>query len=484
MCGIFGVFGHPEASNLAYLGLHALQHRGQESAGIVASDGQKLVAHRAMGLVQSAFSPKDLEALPGDAAIGHVRYSTAGGSFLRNAQPISVDYSRGSLAVAHNGNLVNYAALRERLEARGSIFQTSSDTETIVHLVAMSTQRAIEARIADALAEVQGAYSLLFLTPDALIATRDPNGIRPLCLGKLKRAGFADAVVVASEPTAFELIGASYERDIAPGEMLIVTAEGARSIYPFEKEPRRTCLFEHVYFARPDARLEGASVYEVRKSIGRRLAAEHPLAPGEGPAVVVPVPDSGVPAAIGYAEACGLPFEMGLIRSHYVGRTFIEPQQSIRHFGVKLKLLPQPRRARGAPRGGGRRLHRARHDQPQDRAHAARRGRQGGARAHLQPAHRVALLLRHRHAHALRADRVEPQRERDRQVPRGRLHRLREPRRARDRGGQGRAGHPRQRDPRRGPLPRVFLGRIHHPPRRNRRAPPPAPGDGLSPRAC
>jgi amidophosphoribosyltransferase len=259
MCGIFGVFGHPEASNLAYLGLHALQHRGQESAGIVASDGQKLVAHRAMGLVQSAFSPKDLEALPGDAAIGHVRYSTAGGSFLRNAQPISVDYSRGSLAVAHNGNLVNYAALRERLEARGSIFQTSSDTETIVHLVAMSTQRAIEARIADALAEVQGAYSLLFLTPDALIATRDPNGIRPLCLGKLKRAGFADAVVVASEPTAFELIGASYERDIAPGEMLIVTAEGARSIYPFEKEPRRTCLFEHVYFARPDARLEGWS---------------------------------------------------------------------------------------------------------------------------------------------------------------------------------------------------------------------------------
>jgi amidophosphoribosyltransferase len=343
MCGVFGIFGHPEASNLAYLGLHALQHRGQESAGIVSSDGERLYAHRSMGLVQAGFSPKDLAALPGDRAIGHVRYSTAGGSHLRNAQPFAVDYARGSLAVAHNGNLVNHEALRERLEVRGSIFQSAGDTEAIVHLIAMSNQRGAEARIAEALGEVEGAYSILFLTERALFAVRDPLGLRPLCLGRMRR-GDGEAVVVASESTSFDLIGAELVRDVAPGEMIIADERGLRSVFPFEKRGRKLCLFEHVYFARPDSAIEGASVYEVRKALGRRLAEEQPVAGGgEGDArdlVVIPVPDSGLPAAIGFASAARAPFEMGLIRSHYVGRTFIEPQQSIRHFGVRLKLSP------------------------------------------------------------------------------------------------------------------------------------------------
>ena len=342
MCGVFGIHGHPEASNLVYLGLHALQHRGQESAGIVSSDGAQLFAHRSMGLVQAGFSPKDLAALPGDRAIGHVRYSTAGGSHLRNAQPFAVDYSRGSIAVAHNGNLTNHEPLREKLEAKGSIFQSQSDTEAIIHLLAMSHQRALPERIADALTQVEGAYSLLFLSERALIAVRDPMGFRPLCLGKITGEGHPPAYVVSSEPTSFDLIGIEYLRDVAPGEMVIIDDEGVKSSFPFAPEPRRMCLFEYVYFARPDAILEGASVYEVRKALGRRLADEHPIpgAIGGDDTVVIPVPDSGVPAAIGYAGRAGAPFEIGLIRSHYVGRTFIEPQQSIRHFGVRLKLNP------------------------------------------------------------------------------------------------------------------------------------------------
>ncbi|MFO0755364.1 MAG: amidophosphoribosyltransferase [Byssovorax sp.] len=340
MCGVFGIFGHQEAGNLTYLGLHALQHRGQESAGIVTSDGSRLFAHRSMGLVQAGFSPTDLSRLPGAHAIGHVRYSTAGGSHLRNAQPFAVDYARGSIAVAHNGNLTNHEQVRERLEARGSIFQSASDTEAIVHLIAMSNQRAVEDRIADALAQVEGAYSILFLTERALIAARDPMGIRPLVLGKLDRPGAPPAYVVASEPTAFDLIGATLVRDVRPGELLIIDEGGLRSSFPFGETSRKVCLFEFVYFARPDARIEGASVYEVRKALGRRLAEEQPLPPGEGEAVVIPVPDSGLPAAIGFASKARIPFEMGLIRSHYVGRTFIEPQQSIRHFGVRLKLNP------------------------------------------------------------------------------------------------------------------------------------------------
>jgi amidophosphoribosyltransferase len=339
MCGVFGIFGHPEAANLAYLGLHALQHRGQESAGIVSSDGERLYAHRSMGLVQAGFSPTDLAALPGDRAIGHVRYSTAGGSHVRNAQPFAVEYARGSLAVAHNGNLTNHLELRERLEVRGSIFQSASDTEAIVHLIAMSNQRDAEGRIAEALGQVRGAYSILFLTEREMIAVRDPMGIRPLCLGRLARADGKDAVVVASEPTAFELIGAERVRDLAPGEMVVASASGVHSSFPFQRAPRRMCLFEYVYFARPDATLDGAGVYAVRKALGRRLGVEQPVAPGDD-LVVVPVPDSGVPAAVGLASQIGAPFEMGLIRSHYVGRTFIEPQQSIRHFGVRLKLSP------------------------------------------------------------------------------------------------------------------------------------------------
>jgi amidophosphoribosyltransferase len=339
MCGVFGILGHPEASNLTYLGLHALQHRGQESAGIVASDGERFHAHRSMGLVQAGFTPRDLAALPGDRAIGHVRYSTAGGSHLRNAQPFAVEYARGSLAVAHNGNLTNIDQLRERVEVKGAIFQSGSDTEAIVHLIAQSNQRAAEARIAEALAQVEGAYSILFMTEREMFAVRDPFGLRPLSLGRVPRPGAKDAFVVASEPTSFDLIGGERVRDVLPGEMVIASEDGVRSVFPFARQPRKMCLFEYVYFARPDAVLDDASVYEVRKALGRRLAAEHPVPAGDD-VIVIPVPDSGLPAAVGYAAASGVPFEMGLIRSHYVGRTFIEPQQSIRHFGVRLKLSP------------------------------------------------------------------------------------------------------------------------------------------------
>jgi amidophosphoribosyltransferase len=334
MCGVFGIYGHPEAANLTYLGLHALQHRGQESAGIVVSDGRQLSLHRGMGHVIDVFPPDQIAKLHGENAIGHVRYSTAGGSFLKNAQPIAVDYARGSIAVAHNGNLTNAEALREKLELRGSIFQSVSDTEVIVHLVATSTQRAVEDRIADALGQVQGAYSLLCLTQQSMLAVRDPMGIRPLCVGVMR--GEPRAYVVASEPTAFDLIDADWVRDVEPGEMLVFDRRGMKSLRPFLATPRKMCIFEYVYFARPDSRLDGVSVYEARKNLGRELAREHSVEAD----VVIPVPDSGVPATIGYAEEAKIPFEMGLVRSHYVGRTFIEPQQSIRHFGVRLKLNP------------------------------------------------------------------------------------------------------------------------------------------------
>ncbi len=343
MCGVFGIYGHPEAANLAYLGLHALQHRGQESAGIVTSDGGQLYAHRAMGLVQDAFQEEHLAKLPGKIAIGHVRYSTAGGSHIKNAQPFAVDYARGSLAVCHNGNLTNAEELRAELEAQGSIFQSSADTEVIVHLVAKSTQVALEDRITDALARVEGAYSLLFMNEDTLIAVRDPRGIRPMCLGILP--GSRDAHVFASEPTAFDLIDAEYVRDVEPGEMIVIDHTGMRSLRLPQRADKKRCVFEYVYFARPDSYFAGGaengggrtskrSVYDVRKALGEKLAQEHAVEAD----VVIPVPDSGVPSAIGYASTLKIPFEMGLIRSHYVGRTFIEPQQSIRHFGVRLKL--------------------------------------------------------------------------------------------------------------------------------------------------
>ena len=332
-CGVFGVFDATEASNLAYLGLHSLQHRGQEAAGIVSSNGQQLFVHRGMGLVQDVFTASQLEKLPGRSAIGHVRYTTAGGSHIKNAQPLAVDCSQGSIAVAHNGNLTNGMALRHELEKDGSIFSSDSDTEVFVHLIARSKSETMVDSVADALHRVEGAYSLVFLSPDELIAVRDPHGFRPLCLGKLD-----GAYVVASEPPAFQLIGAKYVRDVEPGEMIVVNESGLQSLRPFRIDPQRRymCIFEFVYFARPDASFDGISVYEARKRMGRALAQDQPVEAD----LVVPVPDSGVAAALGYAEAAGLPFELGLIRSHYVGRTFIEPSQSIRHFGVRLKLHP------------------------------------------------------------------------------------------------------------------------------------------------
>ncbi len=328
-CGVFGVFGHPEAANLVYLGLYSLQHRGQESAGIVSTDGKELYSHKGMGLVADVFSGDDIGRLHGNSAIGHVRYSTAGDSHIRNAQPFVVEYSRGGIAVAHNGNLVNATLLRGQFEAYGSIFQSSMDTEVIVHLIASSKESSLVDRVTSALKRVKGSYCLAFLTEDTLIAARDPYGFRPLSLGRLK-----DAWVVASETCAFDLIEAEYVRDIEPGEIVVIDKNGMASYKPFAAAPYRPCVFEFIYFARPDSTIFGANVYDVRKKLGARLAMEFPVDAD----MVIPVPDSGVPAAIGYAQQSGIPFEKGIVRNHYVGRTFIEPKDSIRHFGVKIKL--------------------------------------------------------------------------------------------------------------------------------------------------
>src|SRR5213594_3025895 len=330
-CGVFGIFGHPEAANMTYLGLYALQHRGQESAGIAASDGERVRLSREMGYVADVFDSRTLSELPGTLAIGHVRYSTAGESKLANAQPILIDCAHGQIALCHNGNLVNARELRDDLVKQGSIFQSSSDTEVILHLYARSRAGAVEDAIVESVSQVQGAFSLALLTRDRLIAVRDPHGFRPLAIGRLD-----DAVVIASETCAMDLIGATYERDIEPGEVLVVGAQGMRSIKPFPPAPLAHCIFEHVYFARPDSYVFGKSVNEVRTELGRILAREQPLEAD----VVVPVPDSGVCAAMGYAEESSVPLRMGLIRNHYVGRTFIQPQSSIRHFGVKVKLNP------------------------------------------------------------------------------------------------------------------------------------------------
>ena len=330
-CGVFGVFGHPEAANLTYLGLHALQHRGQESAGIVSFNGRGMNGERRIGQVAEAFDEAVLGRLRGDRAIGHVRYSTAGGSGLANAQPLQISSHRGELAVCHNGNLVNGLEIRDRLEREGSIFGTTADTEVILHLIARSRQALLEDAIVDALREVKGAYSLAFLAADRMIGVRDPMGFRPLSLGKLD-----GATILTSESCALDLIGAEFERDVMPGEMVVVKADGAHFYSPFEKQRHRQCIFEHVYFSRPDSFVFGRSVGRVRKRLGAELARE---APAEAD-VVVAVPDSGLFAAQGYSEAAGIPFEFGLVRNHYVGRTFIEPQQSIRNFGVRLKLNP------------------------------------------------------------------------------------------------------------------------------------------------
>jgi amidophosphoribosyltransferase len=330
-CGLFGVFGHPDAAHLAYMGLYALQHRGQESAGIAAADGTRIRLDKGMGLVNDVFTEVRLAALAGDRAIGHVRYSTSGETVAANAQPYLIECHRGPIAVGHNGNLVNAAILRQELEAAGSIFQSTSDTEVILHLYARSHRERVEDAIAASLYKVMGAFSLLFLTPEALVAARDPWGFRPLVLGRL-----GEATVIASETCALDLIDAEYVRDVEPGEVLIVDAAGLRSFKPFPPEPTAHCVFEHVYFARPDSLVFGRTVLESRLKLGRQLARE---APADAD-IVCPVPDSGMGAALGFSQQSGLPFEWGLIRNHYVGRTFIQPRQGQRTAGVKIKLNP------------------------------------------------------------------------------------------------------------------------------------------------
>ena len=337
-CGVFGIFGHPEAAKMAYLGLYALQHRGQESAGIASTDGTEVHVHKSLGHVQDIFTPTVIAKLPGDAAIGHTRYSTAGDTSLMNAQPVVIDCNKGKLALGHNGNLTNALELRRKLEHRGSIFQTTSDTEVIVHLIARSSARNLSGAIADALNQVEGAYSLLLLTRDEIYAIRDPRGFRPLCIGRLNGAW-----VAASETCAFDLIDAEYVREVEPGEMVRISRSGLESIRFAPEKPHQYCIFEHVYFSRPDSVVFGRPVNESREQLGRLLAQEHPVQAD----IVTPVPDSGVPAAIGFAAESGIPFRMGLIRNHYVGRTFIEPQQAIRDFGVKLKLNPIRRMLEG-----------------------------------------------------------------------------------------------------------------------------------------
>jgi amidophosphoribosyltransferase len=337
-CGVFGIFGHAEAAKMTYLGLYALQHRGQESAGIATTDGADVHVHKSMGHVQEIFTPDVISRLPGAVAMGHTRYSTAGDTSLMNAQPVVIDCNKGKLALGHNGNLTNALEVRRRLEHRGSIFQTTSDTEVIVHLIARSAARNLSGAIADALNQVEGAYSLLLLTRDEIYAIRDPRGFRPLNLGRLDGAW-----VVASETCAFDLIDAEYVREVEPGEMVRISRSGIESVRFAPEKPHQYCIFEHVYFSRPDSLVFGRPVNQSRERLGRLLAQEHPVEAD----IVTPVPDSGTPAAVGYAAESGIPFRMALIRNHYIGRTFIEPVQAIRDFGVKLKLNPVRRMLEG-----------------------------------------------------------------------------------------------------------------------------------------
>jgi len=337
-CGVVAIYSNPEAEKLAYLGLHALQHRGQESAGIVTSNGMTLNMHKAMGLVADIFTEEELAKLHGTLAIGHTRYSTAGDSSLLNAQPIMVQSNKGMMALAHNGNLVNASELRGRMESQGSIFQTTSDTEIIVHLIAFSKEQTLPEAMADALRRVEGAFSLVMISPDRIFAARDPRGFRPLAMGRIpaQPGQKQDTIVFASETCAFDLIGANYEREVKPGELIVVGPEGVTSRFYATPMAQSSCIFEHVYFSRPDSRVFGRAVQESREELGRQLARE---APADAD-IIVPVPDSGVTAAMGYAAESGIPLRFGLIRNHYVGRTFIEPRQTVRDFGVKLKLNP------------------------------------------------------------------------------------------------------------------------------------------------
>jgi amidophosphoribosyltransferase len=335
-CGVVAIHGHPEAARQVYLGLYALQHRGQESAGIASADGQHLANIKGMGLVSEIFTDDVLQKLPGTMAIGHTRYSTTGDSALLNAQPIRVDSTKGLIAIAHNGNLVNLGNVRARLERDGAYFQTTSDSEIIVQLIAHSNQHTLVDCIADSLSQIEGAFSIVMMTRDRIFAARDPRGFRPLSLGRIRNADGPDTIVFASETCAFDLLRAEYERDVLPGELVMVTDDGVTSRQFATGFPRSSCVFEHVYFARPDSRIFGRWVQESRDQMGRQLARES----GVVADVVVPVPDSGVTAALGYAEEAKLPFRLGLIRNHYVGRTFIEPEQRVRDFGVRLKLNP------------------------------------------------------------------------------------------------------------------------------------------------
>jgi len=331
-CGVCGIFGHPDAARLTYFGLYALQHRGQESTGIVTSDGSRISQHKAMGLVPEVFTEDILKGLKGHLSVGHVRYSTTGASHLLNAQPFTVSHKGGTLAVAHNGNLVNTKTLRDELEEKGSILQTTMDTEVVIHLLVRSSPKGLEAAITETFSKVKGAYSMLLMTLDQLVAIRDPAGFRPLCLGQFNNGAY----IVASETCALDLVEAQYVRDIEPGEVLIIDKNGLKSLFPWPKQKHSFCIFEHVYFARPDSDIFGMNVYQSRKQMGKILASECQVEAD----LVMPFPDSGNYAAIGYSQASGIPLEMGVIRNHYVGRTFIQPTQSMRDFGVRVKLNP------------------------------------------------------------------------------------------------------------------------------------------------
>ena len=337
-CGVVAIYGHPESSKLAYLSLYALQHRGQESAGIASSNGEIVRLHKSMGLVSDIFNADVLSRLPGSISIGHTRYSTTGDSALLNAQPIMVECNKGKIALAHNGNIINALEIRAQLEQAGSIFQTTSDTEVIMHLIARSREQALADAMADSLRRLEGAFSLVMLTPDRIFAARDARGFRPLVMGRIpgQAAHRADTIVSASETCAFDLIGAVYEREVKPGELVIVGPEGVHSRFYASQQPQSSCIFEHVYFSRPDSMVFGRAVQATRDAMGRQLALESPVVAD----IVVPVPDSGVTAAMGFSHESGIPLQFGLIRNHYVGRTFIEPEQRVRDFGVKLKLNP------------------------------------------------------------------------------------------------------------------------------------------------
>ena len=337
-CGVVAIYGHPEASKLAYLSLYALQHRGQESAGIAAANGERVELHKGMGLVADLFTGDVLARLSGSLAIGHTRYSTTGDSALLNAQPIMVECNKGKIALAHNGNITNAHEVHAQLEQQGSIFQTTSDTEVVVHLIARSREQTLADAMADSLRRIEGAFSLVMLTPDRIFAARDPRGFRPLVMGRIsgQAAHTADSIVFASETCAFDLIGATYEREVKPGELVIVGPEGVHSRFYSAQQPQSNCIFEHVYFSRPDSIVFGRAVQQTRDAMGRQLALESPVDAD----IVVPVPDSGMTAAMGFAQQSRIPIQIGLIRNHYVGRTFIEPEQRVRDFGVKLKLNP------------------------------------------------------------------------------------------------------------------------------------------------